>query len=348
MLTPDANQIPTRDDATQRRSTESDSDASSFSDGEADYTSLVVMGLFPEIWDDILDYLWDEPKTLLACSLTCRDWKRKCGKMIREGSNVSLITKEDVAALAASLDRSPAWARVIDRLLVGEVTRVRGTPLLLFSIVSTQLPGRFRGTNHLRLIVNGRMDASKSPPASLSLCGTFHDSIVYLDLQDITFTSFADLTRLLLSFPRLHTLRLKQLNWNQYRLTPAMSKNPRLKNLKIQNMEVAAGHVTYPIGQFIDWFVTTPSVDSLRSLDLFEESAGIEVYYTLIRRCDRSLHELRVCFSPGLTKYLPILSRRCPRCLISTQPADGNAYRHIIPVSFPEPSHNGTSGTSVH
>ncbi|KAI0924174.1 hypothetical protein AcW2_005127 [Taiwanofungus camphoratus] len=28
----------------------------------------------PEICDYILDYLWDDPRTLRACSLTCRAW----------------------------------------------------------------------------------------------------------------------------------------------------------------------------------------------------------------------------------------------------------------------------------
>ena len=68
----------------------------------------------PELWDQAIDHLWNDPDTLRACSLTCKDWLPSSRYHLFR--NVRLRHSDDVTRFRALLDSNPTIAPCVRKL----------------------------------------------------------------------------------------------------------------------------------------------------------------------------------------------------------------------------------------
>lgn len=70
----------------------------------------------PELYDQAIDHLWDDPKSLAACALTCRGWVgTSCLHLFR---TVRIQNARQCARFAALLASAPIIARYVRRLTI--------------------------------------------------------------------------------------------------------------------------------------------------------------------------------------------------------------------------------------
>ncbi|KAI0784414.1 hypothetical protein C8Q75DRAFT_810190 [Abortiporus biennis] len=68
----------------------------------------------PELFDEAIDHLWDDPHALQACSLTCRSWLPS--SRLHLFRTVRLRNAEDCTSFTSLLDQSPIITRCVRKL----------------------------------------------------------------------------------------------------------------------------------------------------------------------------------------------------------------------------------------
>ncbi|TFY64970.1 hypothetical protein EVJ58_g2276 [Rhodofomes roseus] len=76
----------------------------------------VASVLPPELFDESIDHLWDDPKSLAACALTCRDWIGT--SRLHLFRTVRIQNASQCARFEALLQSTPAIARCVRRFTV--------------------------------------------------------------------------------------------------------------------------------------------------------------------------------------------------------------------------------------
>ncbi|GBE83251.1 hypothetical protein SCP_0502990 [Sparassis crispa] len=183
---------------------------------ETGRTHQPVVVLPPEIFDHIIDFLWDDPSALAACSLTCRTWLPTT--RLHLFRSVTLGGAHHCAQLNALLDASAAASTGIPRY-IRELCIL--TPWMdehghlnhLGQGLTLLLP-RLRAVQHLAL-ANVLWNPSFSPTTKQEeeCFLTFSPAVRTLRLSFVDFENPHDLLRFLSAYPQLRTVHMSNVSW---------------------------------------------------------------------------------------------------------------------------------------
>lgn len=167
---------------------------------------------FPiEIWERVIDELWDDPLTLNACALVCRSWLARSRFQLI--STTPLVRVRDTHRLAKLLDTHPAMRQWVDTVaLFGSINKEEARrPLHHFNTFSLMLMKRLGSVKTLG-IYNAQWNPGWSHPHAL-LCLSEFTSITALVISRTTFSSELAFARLISSLPQLKDLGCQYLTF---------------------------------------------------------------------------------------------------------------------------------------
>ncbi|KAH9941343.1 hypothetical protein B0H21DRAFT_753234 [Amylocystis lapponica] len=260
----------------------------------------------PELCDRTIDYLWDDPRALRACSLTCRAWLPST--RLHLFHSISLNGPNDCARLIAVLDVSAKASAglefyIRELTLSGRFDRhwnVWSNPKAM-DIPLSQLLVRLDRVECLKItatrhVQNSGPDAADTadPYREMLRClcqGPFARSIRSLHLTHIAFPDSADIECLLASYPRLTHLKLSHVYAN--RCSPSLQK-PAHHVRKAALEDLVFVNTDSPL-TMADWLFET-SFGRLRTLDWQGRVTkdGQPVLKDLLRAAGPSLEHARL------------------------------------------------------
>ena len=172
------------------------------------------MAIPPEIVDRVIDYVHDDTKTLIACSLTARDWVPSTRLHLFE--KISLLSAQEVARCTELDDFAPYILHYCQELSIGSNNQfgnpsVPGFPPFLETPLSTisERIDRFTSLHTLHF----RGFHSMKGPLLTPLIG-ISEKITAVTFTDSSLTSSYDLWRLLRLFPNLQNVHVSGLEYS--------------------------------------------------------------------------------------------------------------------------------------
>lgn len=217
----------------------------------AEYTRITTRRVPTEVSENIIDMLYsgdvaEELKNFAAlrsCALVCRDWSIRA--QIRLFRFIHLPDVHSLYRFAAILQAKHSLGTFVHEVsLIGRSLHTTASTLSLFPVIfAGKLPNleelyvqhisesdtRYpKPTPAPQLVGDADLVAHKGPkslpyiplhprfPAFLSALGT----ITTLALDNVTFRSFAEFARLVMSLPQLSTLRCSSVQWTTIGLVP--------------------------------------------------------------------------------------------------------------------------------
>ncbi|KAH9835317.1 uncharacterized protein C8Q71DRAFT_113496 [Rhodofomes roseus] len=189
------------------------------------YTPSPVPQLPPELWEQVIDHLWNDTPTLRECSLTCR--------VFFTSSRYHLFYRIELCSQLAclcfrdALDSSSAAGT--DIALYVKIINIVGLPLcrlgdqydsgnaLLLHDIITRLPNVSElQLDNVDLDVHLPMDYLETGEELQSFSHLFPlPDLKSLRLSSVMVHSIHDITRLIAAFPRLSTLNIERALWWQ-------------------------------------------------------------------------------------------------------------------------------------
>ncbi|PCH39683.1 hypothetical protein WOLCODRAFT_141364 [Wolfiporia cocos MD-104 SS10] len=196
-----------------------------------------------ELWELILDFLWDEPAALVACTTVCTDWHPRSKLLLKnlDSSNAhELSNPEDVRRLAKLLHAMPFKRQTSRRV------RITGNPAASGSLAhiaafAASLVEKFPSVYSLEIHNGSWRPGSIQLTSALLHLSAFR--IVMLDLDGITLPSITVFGRLIASLSRLKGLRLGNLYFSDGRLPVPLYRRwktlPKLTAIHVECASVA-------------------------------------------------------------------------------------------------------------
>jgi len=165
----------------------------------------------PELSDYIVDYLHDDPRSLAACCLTCRDWLPSARYHLF--SSIVLHSAQSCEAFARLLEPSPHlgfYVRELNLTKLGAKTQV-GSPK-----AEKHLPSIMTRLQLVQTLGVSLLDMGNFVDSSVEFC----TSVTELQIQYCAFASFEDFLQTFSSLPRLENLTLRGVSWTSRHLEP--------------------------------------------------------------------------------------------------------------------------------
>lgn len=219
-------------------------------------SSMPGMGLPEEIWFYILSFLWRHPSALVACMKTRQGWGYPCREMLKPLQAVFVRNKTDLLDLAREIVEIPELRKWITTLYIYPSLPSRE----LLSTIPLILPSKLPNLSFLS--VTGH-PATTIHPSSWVLLSAFH-TIVRLDLEKILLHSFADLTRVVCSFPNLSTFIADDIDWTTQGV---IVQRPRRAQLDELFLRVYKGNPRFII-ELMEWLPHFSDIGGLKFLQL--------------------------------------------------------------------------------
>ena len=174
------------------------------------------MTIPPEIVDRIIDYIHDDPKTLMVCSLVARDWIPSA--YFHLFAKLSLFTPDDCVRLTELLNFSPSPLHYCQELTTGLMDDFRKSPHPLGSMAFVQPllklfkqmdPFTSLHTLHIRGIPCPTVDF-------IELLMVISQKIATVNITWCSFRSHHDLWKILRLFPNLQNVHASKLGYFYY------------------------------------------------------------------------------------------------------------------------------------
>lgn len=272
-------------------------------------TTMSPRELPPELCDHVIDYLWDDPHALIACSLTCRGWVPTTRLHLFEA--VKLKGPHDCARLHQALNASgtapTAIADCIRDLSIitppSEFVDAGGEPAeggsrWLCYWMPKLLP-KLCHVNCLRLEhVDWELLAANESTKDCILC--FSPNLKELHLSSLMFATADALLQTITSFPQLITLEMSYLVWwGDHSPSPSHPPPPELEleqgQCKIRIEQLSMSYLYGPT-VVLDWLLRPPFDLRLRRFEW--DSSGKypqrPILMELLRKAEESLEHLRL------------------------------------------------------
>ncbi|KAI0093886.1 hypothetical protein BDY19DRAFT_881973 [Irpex rosettiformis] len=258
----------------------------------------------PELFDETLDHLWDDPKTLQACCLTCRSWvptaRLHLFRTIRLSSSLSCTN------FTSLLDSAPSIAWCVQKLTISaSYCGIDGNENAIEDdkwVNSTQSLARcLGGYGRVNTLALSRLRWSSLEPATRDAFKGAFRSIKTLVLFEVHFHASSNVLEFLDAFPELEELYFHAVSWevesDEQTLTTSRPIYPGDKM-----------HLSY---LFLDprssptlvteWILRHPSDQKLRTIQLcWREMDDTKALGDLLKTSGSSLERLRIEFPSGI------------------------------------------------
>ncbi len=215
-----------------------------------------------ELWDNIISFLELEVYPLLACCLTCHNFRKHArDRLIRLFYlYLPLGNYTNLDRLVEEIRTTPGKARSIRGLTLG------GRPPFIFSLILHRLAAQLINLDRLDLI--HITEAPHVPSSTWSLYGRAFPSVAYLTLETVQFPSLMDFVRFITSFPALQHLRLTSISCAYPEAPQRILRLPRTLNpLKHLTLWDEGGNGDHFSDLFIHWFSLRGNVVESLSID---------------------------------------------------------------------------------
>lgn len=242
-----------------------------------------------EIWENVIDMLWDHRPTLLACALTCRRWLPRSRH--RLFIIIHLCKAQQLDGFSKLLAVTPSVDDLV-RDLVIYYTRENTAPRP-FSLFPILLARKLTKVEHIQF----EGDYSVPSPYLAPLPGYYFlslsqfTSVTKLSLCTLRFATFAEIRRVICALPNLSELCCIHLIWNTtgpvQPLARRPDRTPRLTSLRLdmrQGMTALA-----------DWFLSTATLESLHTVTLlFVDGSNFNQVARLTQGAGRCLRHFSI------------------------------------------------------
>ncbi|KAH9830454.1 uncharacterized protein C8Q71DRAFT_862464 [Rhodofomes roseus] len=203
-----------------------------------------------EVWERVIDHLWEDYPELFACSLVCRAWRARCSFQLL--SRVFLHSRADVYRLAKRLKSQHAYREQVHTLIVrGDPKEETRKPIpqlgTLAAVFAASPPyakdmGIWHATWQSSLI-----------PKDVFLHLTTFVAVTRLTLAHVTFPTVLTFGRLTSALPNLQTLACRDVAFEKKRFPIAFLAGPST----IVDFNMLCGT---PMDEVVDFLVTTAGI----------------------------------------------------------------------------------------
>ncbi|PCH38777.1 hypothetical protein WOLCODRAFT_57171, partial [Wolfiporia cocos MD-104 SS10] len=171
-----------------------------------------------EIWDSIIDCLWDEPKALAACEVVCKAWHTRSQFLIERGGAMlpPLTGQREVYRFARFMRAVPRYRQMVRRIGVeGGTAKEEGKekPLAHLGSLAAMIAGFDFPHLEVLLITQGVwLTGAVSDDVFLHLSA--FTTITHMALDFVTFPSVTAFGRLVCSLLGLEELGLHEIQFS--------------------------------------------------------------------------------------------------------------------------------------
>ena len=261
----------------------------------------------PELHDQVIDHLWNEPKSLAACAQTCRSWVGT--SRLHLFRTVRTQNARQCTSFAALLASTPVIARCVRRLTISadyNGVDAAGSPIEDDAWVNEA--GAF-----VRLLVNAttlglsRLRWHALRPDTQKTFMEYFARVRTLFLFEVRFAASRDVLNFLGAFPSLNELYFHGVAWD--------AETPPLLDAPTAETAVPTEHKARECMQlsylFLDprssptlvteWLLRHPSEQHLRTIQLcWREVENMKLVGDLLHASGAALERLLVEFPSGV------------------------------------------------
>ena len=278
---------------------------------------VVVPKLPPELIDEALDHLWNDPDTLKTCSLACRSWVPTT--RLHLFRTILLSSSTSTARFSALLDSQPALARCVRKLSItaqyssnagadaadGRPVEDDGWVNACAGIARTLASGAGGRVHTLAL---SRLRWSALEPATRAAFQDLFRTVRTLFLFEVRFQASGDVLEFLNAFPNLDELYFHAVSWDHDSAAPLDAVPTEPASLQAQMEAKDKMHLSY---LFLDprssptlvteWILSHPSDQRLRTIQLcWRELDNTKALGDLLQASGTSLERLQIEFPEGV------------------------------------------------
>ncbi|KAH9928087.1 uncharacterized protein B0H18DRAFT_1001337 [Fomitopsis serialis] len=244
------------------------------------YTMRAASVLPPELFDESIDHLWDDPKSLAACALTCRSWVGT--SRLHLFRTVRIQNADQCARFAALLQSAPVIAQCVRRFTVSAEYKgvdESGRPFL-HKLERVTTIGLSRVRWHTLL------------PETQAAFFKFFARVRTLFMFEVRFEASRDVLDFLGAFPALNELYFHGVAWNKE--SPALLNAPSDETaIQATRREKECMHLSY----------LHPSEQHLRTIQLcWREIENMKLVGDLLHASGAALERLLVEFPSGVPR----------------------------------------------
>lgn len=282
-----------------------------------------------ELVDETLDHLWDDPKALTACALTCRAWVPTT--RVHLFRTVLLSSLSSTIRFSTLLKDTPSIARCVRKLSIttqyfptGDDEADEGRPVEDDRWVNAcagiaQTLGEHGRVHTLAL---SRMRWSVLEPQTRAAFAGLFRAVRTLFLFEVRFDSSGDVLAFLDAFPNLSELYFHAVSWD-HESSPLLPASPTaaLGSMHEQMDKAEKMNLSY---LFLDprssptlvteWILSHPSEQRLRTIQLcWRELESTKALGDLLQVSGSSLEHLQIEFPAGVPEEGKALHRHSYR-----------------------------------
>jgi hypothetical protein len=269
----------------------------------------------PELFDETLDHLWDDPATLRACSLTCRAWvpttRLHLFRTVRLSSEATCIQFSEL------LHSNPVVARCVRKLTISAQYSGIGADNQAVEDdkwvnASAGIARSLGAQSRISTLALSRLRWSSLEQSTRDAFKELFHGVKTLLLFEVRFHASGDVLEFLDAFPDLEELYFHAVSWDHESAAPAGSASAS-DWLSMQTHALANDekmHLTY---LFLDprssptlvteWILSHPSEQKLRTIQLcWREMDNTKALGDLLQASGSSLERLQIEFPSGIAE----------------------------------------------
>jgi len=255
----------------------------------------------PELVDEAIDHLWDDPEALQSCSLTCRAWAPST--RLHLFRTVRVRSEEDCTSLSTLLESSPVIARCVRKLTVSaeyggvDEANQRGVEDDVWVNSAVGLVQKLERVSTLALS-RMRWDALL-PETKRAFQGMFR-AVKTLFIFEVRFAASADVLNFLSGFPQLHELYFHGVSWERDSSpsSPVRTGGEERMNLSYLFLDPRSSPTLVA-----EWLLNHPSEKRLRNIQLcWRELENTKPLGDLLQASGSALEHLQIEFPEGLSE----------------------------------------------
>ncbi|GJE90791.1 F-box protein [Phanerochaete sordida] len=266
----------------------------------------------PELFDETLDHLWDDAKTLRVCSLVCRSWVPST--RLHLFRTIRLSSEATCTQLSALMANSPAIARCVRKLTIsaqysGVGTDNRGVEDDAWVNVSAEIARTLGVHGRVNTLALSRLRWTSLAPDTRDAYKAVFKGVRTLLLFEVRFHASGDVLDFLDAFPDLEELYFHAVSWDSESSTTPSSA-AELISLAQSHHDTKKMHLSY---LFLDprssptlvteWILSHPSEQKLRTIQLcWRELDNTKALGDLLQASGSSLERLQIEFPSGIAE----------------------------------------------
>lgn len=263
----------------------------------------------PELFDETLDHLWDDPKTLQACNMTCRSWVPTA--RLHLFRSIRLSSPSSCSDLSSILGAAPSIAWCVRKLTISaQYSGIDDGNHAVEDdkwVNGTQNIARCLGAHgRVSTLALSRLRWSTLDYATKDAFMPLFKNIKTLILFEVRFRVSSDVLEFLNAFPELEELYFHAVSWEHESVGPISVTNWVTTDTAVRSGDKM--HLTY---LFLDprssptlvteWVLSHPSEQKLRTIQLcWREMDNTKALGDLLKASGSSLERLQIEFPSGI------------------------------------------------